>query len=223
MEKLGIIFDLDGTLVNSAPDVISAMNAVLEKNNFSISQYDEAIKWVGYGGLYMLEQYFKNRKIKVDNSTLKSFYYQFLDHYSDHIDEETLLYPNTEEVLDYYLKKNIKMGVCTNKKEDLSIKLLERLNISSYFKAIVGSDTVSKMKPHPSHLVETAKRMGSVFEEILMVGDSKTDYETAKSARASFVLITHGYGSLNPQSTAPDLIIDDFLELKEFTSKHFGV
>ena len=63
MEKLGIIFDLDGTLVNSAPDVISAMNAVLEKNNFSISQHDEAIKWVGYGGLYMLEQYFKNTEV----------------------------------------------------------------------------------------------------------------------------------------------------------------
>ena len=200
-----IIFDLDGTLVNSSVDITNALNYAIGPYGIELLTVEKTISLVGEGITRLIE------KLVGQNSDLKDVVLKrFLDYYSKHLADFTLPYPGVRETLE--MLGTYKKAVISNKRADLSRGLLETLELSGYFDIIWGSDSVAEKKPSPMPVLEMLKKVACRPDEAVIVGDSNYDIEAGKAAGVRTVAVSYGYRDISLLQDA-DFIIDSMKEL----------
>ena len=205
-----LIFDLDGTLVDSAPDLLATLARTLAAFGFETGPAGISIEMIGRGSRSMIEQALSAQGHSAPADLLGDMHSAFLDDYGDHICDASRIYPGVEACLDRFAAAGWRFAVCTNKLEALSRSLLSALKIEDRFAAICGADSVAACKPHPGHILETAHRSGGELEKTIMVGDSASDIGAARAASVPVIGVTFGYTPTPMHMLAPDLLLDDF-------------
>ena len=213
-----ILFDLDGTIVNTAPDLMAAHNHVMKKFGHAEKKLSEIKSLAGKGAWVMMQRSFKeeikNEKVK------KEMTKEFLDYYAKNIDQNSKPLNGSIEFFDWAKNRNISMGVCTNKQEKLAIDLLKKLNIYKYFEYVAGSDTFSFNKPDPRHLTNVVEIIGGDLKKTIMVGDSEVDANSAHNANLPFVLVKDGYTEKSENEIKHDELINDFVGFEKIIEKY---
>jgi phosphoglycolate phosphatase len=208
-----IIFDLDGTLVDTAPDLIATLNALLSREGLPALPDDEARGLIGHGARRMLE-----RGFAIAGPTgydIDGLFRDFIAYYSDHIADRSLPFPGVEAALDTLAERGCTFAVCTNKLESLSVRLLTSLGLAGRFATICGQDTFGVQKPDPQALLGTLRRAGGSLDSAIMVGDSLTDIATAKAAQMPVVAVDFGYTDVPVKDLGPDKVISHYRNLPD--------
>ena len=224
-QKFTILFDLDGTLVNSAPDLMRAHNHVMKKYGYDERNLSDIKKLAGKGSKVMLTRSMHelaemSGKIKKTDDAIEEMTKEFIDYYSKNIAEESSLKNGTTNFLSWCKKKSISMAVCTNKQENLSIDLLKKIKIYDYFDYVAGGNTFNHNKPNPKHLTDTIEIIGGNVKKALMIGDSETDSNASKAANIPFVLIDDGYTEKKSNEIYHDHLVKDFVGLEKIIEKY---
>jgi phosphoglycolate phosphatase len=208
-----IVFDLDGTLVDSAPDLISTLNLVLAGEGLPPVAYDDGRRMIGGGARRMIERALAAEGQSVTKAELDRLFAIFIDHYRAHIADRSRPFPHVEGVLARLAGEGFRLAVCTNKLEWLSVRLLDAFNLSRYFAAICGQDTFGVQKPDPQMLRLTIRRAGGDVQRAIMIGDSLTDVRTARAANVPVIAVDFGYSEVAPAALDADRLIDSFAQL----------
>jgi phosphoglycolate phosphatase len=208
-----LVFDLDGTLVDTAPDLIRTLNHVLGEAGIPAAPETKMRPIISFGARQMLVEGMALVGESRSEEHLDDMFEQFLEHYGNNVAVESSLYPNLVEVLDAAMKAGAKLGVCTNKREDLSRTLLHTLGLQDHFEAILGRDTLDVYKPNPRHLTETILRSGGQQDRAVMIGDNATDVATAKAAGIPVIAVSWGYTEIPARDLGADIVIDDYSEM----------
>ncbi len=207
------VFDLDGTLADTAQDLVATLNLVLGAEGIPPLPIDQARDMISAGGRGLLERGFEAAGREAAPGLIEELYRRFLAHYGDNLCVATRLYPGVIGALDRLRAEGFDLAVCTNKFEAHSVNLLQALGIADRFAAICGRDTFPYFKPDPRHLTMTIERAGGDACRAVMVGDSYSDVAAAKAAGIPVVAVSFGYPDRPVQDFGPDLIIDHFDEL----------
>lgn len=206
------VFDLDGTLVDTAPDLTNALNDVLVRRGYTPVALASVRAAVGRGARVMIETALRRAGAKDD---IEEMLAEFLVHYEANIAAESRPYPGTVAALDRLHASGAILAVCTNKRERLSRLLLQALDLERYFAALAGRDTFGVSKPDPGHLLGVIDRAGGTPTHAVMVGDSDVDLAAANGAGVPFVLVSYGYAPPPPGGPLPDAVIDHFDALED--------
>ena len=212
------IFDLDGTLVDTAPDFKNSINYMLNELNESEVSLEEIRNWVGYGARELIRRTVVDKNIPHDEHRIEEMLKIFLLHYTHNIDDDSVLFNNVKNVLEFLKNNGIKLAVCTNKMERLSNILLEKLNVLHMFDYLVGGDSLSKSKPDPFPLLNICEKLNTEISDSIMIGDSVTDLNAGKGAGMPVVLVSYGYTDNKDIYNEADLVINDFSQLKELVN-----
>ena len=220
-----ILFDLDGTLVDTAPDLMRAHNHVMKKFGYPTKSTEEIRNLVGQGAGAMLGRSIwgqaKKEFGKVQNEKIKKEMIDaFVDYYGKNIINESTLINGVKEFLKWCKEKNISMAVCTNKQEHLAIDLLKKIGIYDYFEYVAGSNTFDYCKPDPRHLTNVIEILGGTLDKSIMVGDSETDANAGKNAGIPVVLLEDGYTEKNTTEIYHNHLIKDFVGIEKIISKY---
>lgn len=207
-----IVFDLDGTLVDTAPDLLDSLNHCLSISGLPLADEASLRRFVGQGGRVMIERAFAAQQRQIEEGQLDRLIEEFREHYAAHMPGRSAFFPGVLEAMDRFSANGYELAVCTNKFEALSIKLLTSMGEASRFAAICGADTFAYRKPDPRHLTDTIARAGGNRERALMVGDSRTDIDTAKAAGIPVVAVDFGYTDLPVQHYEPSRVISHYNE-----------
>jgi phosphoglycolate phosphatase len=210
MTDRAIIFDLDGTLVETSDEIWRALNHVLETAGRATVPLDQALGYVGHGSRVLIERGFKATGAPVKPEEMDGLIARFIAFYEDHIGETSRPYPGLVAFLERCAADGIKMGVCTNKFEGLSVKLLAALEMGRFFGAVIGPDTIGIRKPDPRPYREALKRMGAEGARSLMIGDSETDILTARNAGVPVIAVPFGYTPVPVESFKPDAVVERY-------------
>lgn len=213
MSRPIVVFDLDGTLVDTAPDLLASLNHCLRISGLTPADPEQFRSFVGMGGKVMIERAFAAQQRAFADGELARLLDAFLDHYGDNIPGESQPYPGVLDALDRFAAEGYILAICTNKYEALSKSLIEALDLTSRFAAICGQDTFAFRKPDPRHLTETIAQAGGDPERAVMIGDSRTDIDTAKAAGIPVVAVDFGYTDRHVREFEPSSIISHFDEL----------
>jgi phosphoglycolate phosphatase len=208
-----IAFDLDGTLIDTAPDLISTLNLVLAGEGLPPLDHDEARRMIGGGVLAMIERALAAEGRDPPRPQIDRMFRAFVDYYGAHIAERSRPYPHVDAVLTRLRAEGFRLAVCTNKLEFLSVRLLDALKLRHHFVAICGRDTFGVHKPDPEMLRRTILCAGGEPEHAIMVGDSGTDMRTARAAAIPIIAVDFGYSEVPIASLNPDRLIGSFAEL----------
>ncbi|MDP2755800.1 MAG: HAD-IA family hydrolase [Nitrospirota bacterium] len=201
-----IIFDLDGTLVDTSGDITNALNYALKPYGLRDLTVEDTIKMVGEGITRLIEKLLENERIQMRDTVIK----RFLDYYSEHLVDFSTLYPHVRETLEKL--NDYKKAVISNKREYLSTRLLDKLDLLKYFDLVVGSDTTSERKPSAIPVIYVFTKLGVNPNESIIVGDSNYDIEAGKKAGLKTVAVTYGYRERQYLIDA-DYIIDSMKDL----------
>jgi len=217
-QKLTIIFDLDGTLVDTAPDLLSAHNHVMKKFGYNSRNLDEIKNLAGKGAAVMIgrsiwESAKKEFSSINDKKTKDEMVKEFINYYGKNIVAKSKLVKGTCEFLKWAKSKNISMGVCTNKQEHLAVDLLKKIKIYDFFDYVAGRNTFEYCKPDPRHLTSMIEIMNGNIKKSLMIGDSENDADAAKSAGIPMILLENGYTDKKTEQIYHDHLIKDFTEI----------
>ena len=208
-----IAFDLDGTLVDTAPDLIGVLNQILAEHGLRPVPLASARHLVGGGARRMLQHGFEEAGATVKTDDLPALDHRFVELYRERIARESRPFVGVEAALDQLKADGARFVVCTNKRTDLSLDLLAAVGLLDRFDAVVGPDMVSKCKPDAAHLIEAVERGGGDPRRALMVGDSATDLLSARAACMPVVLVTFGYTETPVEDLRGDMLIDRFGDL----------
>ena len=224
-QKLTILFDLDGTIINTAPDLMHAHNYVMKKFGYKERKLSDIKKLAGRGSKVMLTKSINEIKdfTKIDmnsNNLIDGMTKEFVDYYSKNILKESTLKNGLLNFLSWCKNNSISMGVCTNKQEHLSIDLLKKIKIYEFFDYVAGGNTFNHNKPDPRHLTDTLEIMGGNIKKTLMVGDSETDSNASKAANIPFVLVEDGYTEKKTNEIYHDHLIKDFVDFEKIVKKY---
>lgn len=219
---LTVIFDLDGTLADTAPDLLAALNHVLADLTDEFLTLDHARNMVGQGALALIEEGLAHLDIRRDSVDIDRLFEKFLSFYFENVSVNSTLFPGLDTLLPRYRSEGTRLGVCTNKLEKPSRKLLGDLGVHDHFHTIVGRDTFTTQKPDPRTLVQTIEQAGGMPDHSVFLGDSITDVKTAKAADIPCILVSFGYTVEPVTSLGGDLIIDHFDELDAAIAKVLG-
>ena len=220
-----VLFDLDGTLVDTAPDLMRAHNHVMKKFGYPTKSTKEIRNLVGQGAGAMLGRSIwgqaKKEFGKVQNEKIKKEMIDaFVDYYGKNIINESTLINGVKEFLKWCKEKNISMAVCTNKQEHLAIDLLKKIGIYDYFEYVAGSNTFDYCKPDPRHLTNVIEILGGEIKRSIMIGDSETDANAGKNAGIPVVLLEDGYTEKNTTEIYHNHLIKDFVGIEKIISKY---
>jgi len=207
------VFDLDGTLADTAGDLVGTLNVILDQEGLAPLPVEQARDMIGAGARALIERGFEAAGKELVPGHLDTLYKQFMVHYGQNIRVRTELFPGVPEALDRLEAAGFIFAVCTNKVEEHSVKLLDELGIGHRFAANCGRDTFPYFKPDPRHLMLTIERAGGDPSRAIMVGDSRTDIVTAQNAGIPVVAVPFGYTDVPVESLKPDIVIDHFDEL----------
>ena len=224
-QKFTILFDLDGTLVNTASDLMLAHNHVMKKYGYNERQLSDIRKLAGKGAKVMLSRSMDattevSGKIKKTDNDLEEMTKEFINFYSKNIVKESTLKNGSLDFLKWCKKNFISMSVCTNKQEHLSIDLLKKIKIYDFFDYVAGGNTFNYNKPNPRHLTEIIEITGGDIKKSLMIGDSETDANASKAANIPFILIEDGYTEKKTKEIYHDYLSKDFVGLENIVKKY---
>ena len=214
-----IVFDLDGTLVDSAPDLMDAHNYVMQKFGYHQKPLTDIRHLAGRGAANMILSSLKEEDKKFDHNIHKKMTDEFINYYRENISTKSKIIKGVNEFLAWGKSKKINFAICTNKMESLAIKLLREINLIEFFDYIAGADTFEYKKPDPRHLTNILEILDVKKEDSIMVGDSETDAETARIAKVNFILVKGGYTEKDQNSIYHNHFINDFTEMNEILSK----
>jgi len=219
-QKLTILFDLDGTLVNTAPDLMNAHNYVMKKYGYDERELSAIKKLAGRGSKVMLTKSIHeiaelSGKIEKTEDTIEEMTKEFIDYYSKNIAKESSLKNGLLNFLSWCKKKSITMAVCTNKQEHLSVDLLKKIKIYEFFDYVAGGNTINHNKPNPKHLTDTIEILGGNINKTIMIGDSETDSNASKAANIPFILIEDGYTEKKTNEIYHDHLVKDFVGMEK--------
>ena len=218
-QKFTVLFDLDGTLVDTAPDLIRAHNHVMKKFGYPSKSIDELRNAVGRGAKAMMAK--DNGKWKwFDEKIQNEMTDEFIDFYGKNILQESTLLNGVKEFLKWCKIQNISMAVCTNKTEHLAIDLLKKIGIYDFFEYVSGYDTFEYCKPDPRHLLKTIEILNGDKNKTIMVGDSETDANAAKAAEIPMILLKYGYTEKRSEEIYHNHLIKDFIGVEKIISKY---
>ena len=224
-QKFTILFDLDGTLVDTAPDLMRAHNHVMKKFGYPTKSTEEIRNLVGKGAGVMIGRSIWGQAKKEfgkvnDEKVKKEMVTEFVDFYGKNIINESTLINGVKEFLNWCKNQNISMAVCTNKQEHLSNDLLKKIGIYDYFEYVAGCDTFSFNKPDPRHLTDVVEIIGGNLKKTIMVGDSEVDANSAHNANVPFVLVKDGYTEKSEKEIKHDELISDFIGFEGIIEKY---
>jgi phosphoglycolate phosphatase len=205
-----IVFDLDGTLVDTAPDLIDTLNVILAQHAVAPVGYDDARAMIGAGVKPLLQRALASKGRELLAAEIDSLYGEYLQLYAAHIADRSRPFPGVERALDELSARGYGLAVCTNKLEWLSVRLLEKIGLASRFAAICGQDTFPMRKPDPEMLRLTIRKAGGDPASAVMVGDSITDVSTARAAGIPVVVVDFGYTEIPPAKLGGDRLISHF-------------
>lgn len=214
-----LVFDLDGTLAETAPDIMATLNHLLLQEGLAALPLSAARQLVGAGARALLERGFKVAGRPLGPYRLEELFQAFLAHYLDHIADLSFLFPGVESALTALAADGHGLAICTNKPEAHSLALVERLGILPMFRAVAGRETFPFCKPDPRHLTETIRLAGGDTSRAIMIGDSRTDVDTARAAGIPVIGVTFGYTDVPMADLKPDHIIEHFDALTDAVRK----
>jgi len=219
-QKLTILFDLDGTLVDTAPDLMNAHNHVMKKFGYETKPGNEIRALIGKGAATMISKSLwhsaKKELKKIKEKDIKEkMVKEFINFYGNNILVESKLIDGTKEFLLWCKSKNISMAVCTNKQEHLAIDLLKKIGIDSYFEYVAGCNTFDYCKPDARHLTNVIDLLGGSIKKSIMIGDSDVDAQSANNASLPFVLLENGYTDKKISEIKYDHLIKNLIGLEK--------
>ena len=217
-QNLTILFDLDGTIINTAPDLMAAHNHVMRKFGFEEKKMADIKTLAGKGAWVMMQRSFKE-KIN-DKDLKKNMTQEFLDYYSKNIDKGSMPINGLVDFLKWAKTKKIIMAICTNKQERLANDLLVKLDLMKYFDFVAGSDTFDYNKPDARHLTNVVEILEGNLKKTIMVGDSEVDEMAAINAKLPFILIEDGYTGKTPREIKHDHLIKDFVNFDKIINNY---
>ena len=224
-QQFTILFDLDGTLVDTAPDLMRAHNHVMTKFGYPTKSTDEIRNLVGKGAGALIgrsiwgqakKEFHSVNDLKIKDQMSK----EFVDYYGKNIISESTLINGVKEFLKWCKDQNISMAVCTNKQEHLSNDLLKKIGIYDFFEYVAGSDTFDYCKPDPRHLTSVVEILDGDIKKTVMIGDSETDANAAKAAEIPVILLENGYTEKNTTEIYHNHLIKDFIGIEKIISKY---
>ena len=224
-QKFTILFDLDGTLVDTAPDLMLAHNHVMKKFGYPTKSTEDIRNLVGKGAGALIgrsiwgqakKEFSKVLDAKIKDEMVK----EFVNFYGKNIVNESTLVTGVKDFLIWCKEQNISMAVCTNKQEHLSNDLLKKIGIYDFFEYVAGSDTFDYCKPDPRHITNIIEIMGGEINKSLMFGDSETDANAAKAASIPVVLLENGYTEKNTNEIYHNHLIKDFIGVEKIVSTY---
>ena len=226
-QKLTILFDLDGTLADTAPDLMKAHNHVMNKFGYSSKSMDEIRNLVGRGAAVMIGRSIwgsaRKELSKIsDEKIKKDMTKEFIKFYEKNLVVETQLLSGVEKFLLWAKSNDISMGVCTNKQEHLAIELLKKINIYDFFEYVAGGNTFDFCKPDPRHITNMVEIMGGDIRKTIMIGDSENDADAAKSACVPMILVEDGYTEKKIDQIYHNHLIKDFVGLEKIVLKYLN-
>ena len=223
-QKFTVLFDLDGTLVDTAPDLMLAHNHVMKKFGYPTKSLDDLKSSVGKGAGAMIgrsiwsqakkELTSINEKVKSDMTD------EFISYYGKNILRESVLINGTKEFLNWCKNENISMAVCTNKTEHLAVDLLKKIGIYDYFEYVAGYNTFEYCKPDPRHLTTIIEILEGDKNKSIMIGDSETDANAAKAAEIPMILLKYGYTEKRSNEIYHNHLIKDFVGIEKIVSEY---
>ena len=224
-QKYTILFDLDGTLVDTAPDLMNAHNHVMKKYGYPTKSTEEIRNLVGKGAGALIGRSIWGQAKKefhsVDDRKIKDqMSKDFVNYYGKNIINESTLIEGVLKFLKWCKKEDISMAVCTNKQEHLAIDLLKKIGIYDYFEYVAGSNTFDYCKPDPRHLTSVIEILNGDIKKSLMIGDSETDANSAKEASIPVILLENGYTEKNTDEIYHNHLIKDFVGVEKIISKY---
>ena len=224
-QKFTILFDLDGTLVDTAPDLMHAHNHVMKKFGYPTKSTEEIRNLVGQGAGAMLGRSIWGQAKKEfgkvqDEKIKKEMVKDFVDFYGKNIVNESTLIKGVKNFLIWCKENKISMAVCTNKQEHLAVDLLKRIGINNYFEFVAGSNTFNYCKPDARHLTNVIEIMNGDLKKTIMIGDSEVDSQSAQNASLPFILLEDGYTEKKTNEIHHDHLIKDFIGIEKIISKY---
>ena len=224
-QKFTILFDLDGTLVDTAPDLMRAHNHVMKKFGYPTKSTDEIRNLVGKGAGALIgrsiwgqakKEFHSVNDLKIKDEMSK----EFINYYGKNIISESTLINGVKEFLIWCKEKNISMAVCTNKQEHLSNDLLKKIGIYDFFEYVAGSDTFDYCNPDPRHLTNVVEILDGDLKKTIMIGDSETDANAGKAAGIPVVLLENGYTEKNTTEIYHNHLIKDFTGIEKIIKEY---
>ena len=224
-QKFTILFDLDGTLVDTAPDLMLAHNHVMRKFGYPTKSTEDIRNLVGKGagaliGRSIWGQAKKEFSKVLDEKIKDEMIKEFVDYYGKNIKNESTLITGVKDFLIWCKEQNISMAVCTNKQEYLSNDLLKKIGIYDFFEYVAGSDTFDYFKPDPRHLTNVVEILDGDIKKTIMIGDSETDANAAKAAEIPVILLENGYTEKNTTEIYHNHLIKDFIGIEKIIKKY---
>lgn len=209
-----IVFDLDGTLIDTAPDLVDTLNVVFAREGLPAVPYETARNLIGGGARRMIARGIEAEGVAVASPRLEQLFADFIAYYSEHIADRSRPFPGLTDALDALAADGCRFAVCTNKLERLTVLLLDKLNLTDRFASICGQDTFGIQKPDPEVLRRTIAVAGGDTADAIMVGDSATDIRTARAAGIPVIAVDFGYSERPIIEFGPDRIISHFAQLR---------
>lgn len=213
-----VIFDLDGTLVDSAPDIHGATNALLREIGHQPLSDETVRGFIGNGIPKLVERVMRASEINLERH--EDLTRRFSDIYAANPVERTVLYPSVRTLLKSLAAQGILLGICTNKNHSITCQVIEALEIDHFFGAVIGGDSLKQRKPDPAPLQECIRQLSA--REVVYVGDSEVDGQTANAANVPFALFEKGYRKASVDEIPNDFVFGDFAELPSFIQTTFG-
>ena len=217
-QKFTILFDLDGTIIDTAPDLINAHNYVMNKHGLKQKGVKDIKKLAGRGAWVMMQRSFAEQV--VDENQKKIMVKDFLEFYAKNIDKKSEPIKGIFEFFIWAKENNIALAVCTNKTEKLAIDLLKKLKMYNNFEYVAGHDTFEFCKPDARHLTSVVEILGGDLKKTLMVGDSEVDGQASLNAKLPFILIKNGYTEKSPDEIKHDHLIEDYINFENLIKKY---
>jgi phosphoglycolate phosphatase len=220
-----ILFDLDGTLVDTAPDLMMAHNHVMKKFGYQTKTTEEIRELVGQGAGALIgrsiwgqakKEFGKVQDQKIKDNMTK----EFIDFYGKNILHKSTLINGVKEFLVWCKNQKISMGVCTNKTEHLAVDLLKQIGIYDFFEYVAGHNTFDYCKPDPRHLTTVVEILDGDLEKTLMIGDSESDANAAKAAGIPVILLEDGYTEKKTTEIYHNHLIKDFIGIEKIVAKY---
>ncbi len=213
--RTALIFDLDGTLVDTAPDLTAALNAVLAARDMAAVPLDTVRHMVGFGARALIRQAFEAEGQTLTDEMMKPLINDFIMHYRAHIADESVPFPGVPETLELLKAQGAQLGVLTNKPQELVLPLLDAMDLTRFFGAIHGAGRFSYVKPDARVFHHVIEELGARNARGVMIGDSKTDLATARAAGAPIILVSYGYTPEPAHKMGADAVADRFADIPD--------
>ena len=210
-----IVWDLDGTIVDSAPDLAAALNSLLAEHGKEPICEANVRQMIGNGVAKLIERGFAENGVIVGTTELQALQPRFMSIYTPRASQLSVLYPGAESAIQAFHDAGVAQAICTNKPESVSREILNDMNLAQYFELVVGGDSLQHRKPHPLPLQACLSALGTNVESTLMIGDSAVDIDIARAVGMTVGLVTHGYARQPVETLGADFLISDLATLPD--------